>query len=92
MGGLEALSDIEFSIHLWYTIANGQADSLEGAHPGRNAVAENPQTDARAAVGELVGALWFIGWLFTVAYAQLVWWQSMLALVIWPYYLGVAAR
>ena len=48
--------------------------------------------DVHAAVGELVGALWFIGWLFTVAYAQLIWWQSLLALVIWPYYLGLAAR
>jgi hypothetical protein len=52
----------------------------------------NGRTDVRGAVGELVGALWFIGWLFTVAYAELVWWQSLFALVIWPYYLGIAAR
>jgi hypothetical protein len=53
---------------------------------------DNPQTDIRSAVGELVGALWFIGWLFTVGYAQLAWWQSLLALLIWPYFLGAAAR
>jgi hypothetical protein len=48
--------------------------------------------DVHGAVGELVGALWFIGWLFTLAYAQLVWWQAMLGVVVWPYYLGVALR
>ena len=45
-----------------------------------------------AAAGGLVGPLWFIGWLFTLAFAKLVWWEIILGLVIWPYYLGVAAR
>lgn len=45
-----------------------------------------------AAAGGLVGPLWFIGWLFTLAFAKLLWWQIILGLVIWPYYLGVAAR
>jgi hypothetical protein len=44
------------------------------------------------AMGELAGVLWFIGWLFTLAYAQLAWWQALLGVIIWPYYLGVAAR
>ena len=48
--------------------------------------------DMRGAMGELVGALWFVGWLFTLAYAQLAWWQSLLGLLIWPYYLGAALR
>jgi hypothetical protein len=34
---------------------------------------------------------WFAGWLFTIAFGQLVWWQAILGLVIWPYYLGIAA-
>ena len=38
------------------------------------------------------GVLWFIGWLFTIAFAHLVWWKILLALVIWPYYLGIAVR
>ena len=53
---------------------------------------DSRHVDVRGAVGELVGTLWFIGWLFTIAYAQLAWWQSLFALVIWPFYLGVAAR
>ncbi len=35
-------------------------------------------------------AIWFIGWLFTIGYASLVWWKILLALVIWPYFLGSA--
>jgi hypothetical protein len=38
------------------------------------------------------GIIWFIGWLFTIAFAKLIWWQAIVALVIWPYYLGMAAR
>jgi hypothetical protein len=39
-----------------------------------------------------VGIFWFIGWLFTIAFAQLVWWQAILGLLVWPYYLGLAVR
>ncbi len=42
--------------------------------------------------GSLAGALWFGGWLFTIAFAKLLWWQAILGLVVWPYYLGVLAR
>jgi len=38
------------------------------------------------------GLLWFAGWLFTIAYVNLVWWKMILALVVWPYYLGGALR
>jgi len=38
----------------------------------------------------LVGPIWFIGWLFTIGYAGLVWWEILLAIVIWPYFLGRA--
>jgi hypothetical protein len=38
------------------------------------------------------GMLWFGGWLFTIAFAQLGFWKALLALVIWPYFLGVLAR
>jgi len=39
-----------------------------------------------------VGMFWAMGWMFTIAFAQLVWWQSLLALFIWPYFLGLAVR
>ena len=46
----------------------------------------------RVDAGSFVGVIWFIGWLFTIAYAQLIWWQALLGLIIWPYYLGLAAK
>lgn len=38
----------------------------------------------------LVGPLWFIGWLFTIGFLQLSFWKAVWALLVWPYYLGVA--
>ncbi len=39
-----------------------------------------------------IGIFWAIGWLFTIAFAKLILWQALLGLIIWPYYLGLAAR
>ena len=36
----------------------------------------------------LGGGLWCMGWLFTIGYLHLTFWKAVLALVIWPYYLG----
>jgi hypothetical protein len=36
------------------------------------------------------GLLWFAGWLFTIGYLKLSFWAGVLALLIWPYYIGVA--
>jgi hypothetical protein len=38
------------------------------------------------------GIVWFIGWLFTIGFLKLAFWNAVLAIVIWPYYLGVAFR
>lgn len=32
--------------------------------------------------------LWIIGWLFSIGYLGLSFWKGVLALVVWPYYLG----
>jgi hypothetical protein len=34
------------------------------------------------------GGLWAAGWLFTIGFLQLTFWRGVLALLIWPYYLG----
>lgn len=34
-------------------------------------------------------SLWFIGWLFTAGYGELSFLQGALAIIIWPYYLGL---
>jgi hypothetical protein len=36
------------------------------------------------------GPLWAIGWLFTIGYVHLTFWKGVLAVVIWPYFLGAA--
>jgi hypothetical protein len=34
--------------------------------------------------------VWFFGWLFTIGFLQLAFWQGVLAIILWPYYLGLA--
>ncbi len=42
--------------------------------------------------GTCVGPFWFMAWLFTIAFLKLSFWKAVLALVLWPYYLGVFFR
>lgn len=35
-----------------------------------------------------MGILWIIGWLFTIGYLHLGFWHGVLAVVVWPYYIG----
>lgn len=37
-----------------------------------------------------LGLIWAAGWLFTIGYLKLTFWQGVLALAIWPYYIGAA--
>jgi len=39
-----------------------------------------------------MGIIWSFGWLFTIAFAELLWWQAILGIIIWPYYLGLAVK
>ncbi len=41
---------------------------------------------------QCTGPLWFIGWLFTLALAKLTLLEALFAILIWPWYLGVALR
>ena len=35
------------------------------------------------------GTLWFAAWLFTIGFLHLTFWKGALAIVLWPYYLGL---
>lgn len=35
---------------------------------------------------------WFAGWLFTIGFLHLSLGQGILAVVLWPYYIGVFVR
>ncbi|MBZ5696454.1 MAG: hypothetical protein LAN36_13980 [Acidobacteriia bacterium] len=37
-----------------------------------------------------IGSVWFAAWLFTLGFLHLTLWKGILALVLWPYYLGSA--
>ena len=39
-----------------------------------------------------LGALWVMGWLFTIGYLRLSFWKGVLAAFIWPYYLRIAIK
>lgn len=36
----------------------------------------------------MAGTVWFIGWLFTLGFLKLSFWKGLLAIIVWPYYLG----
>jgi len=42
--------------------------------------------------GVAAGVIWFIGWLFTIGFAQLVWWKIIVGIVVWPLFLGQTLR
>ncbi len=35
-----------------------------------------------------IGLAWIAGWFFTIGYLKLAFWQGVLAIILWPYYLG----
>ena len=50
-------------------------------------MAQENKSRGGAASG-MAGIFWFAGWLFTIAYANLVWWKIILGIVVWPLFLG----
>jgi hypothetical protein len=33
---------------------------------------------------------WFAGWLFTVGFLHLAFWKGVIAIILWPYFIGLA--
>jgi len=36
------------------------------------------------------GGMWFAAWLFTIGFLKLSFWQGVLAIVAWPYFIGAS--
>ncbi len=36
------------------------------------------------------GGVWIMAWLFTIGFLKLTFWKGVLALFVWPYFLGLA--
>ncbi len=53
------------------------------------APAVQPRTERiRVEQHSAVGLLWLGGWLFTIGYLNLGFWKGLLAILLWPYYMG----
>jgi hypothetical protein len=53
---------------------------------------ENQKTCSGNCAPASAGAIWVIGWWFTIGLAKLIWWKALIAIVFWPWFLGVALR
>lgn len=44
--------------------------------------------DTKVTVQSSLGLIWFIGWLFTLGYLNLGFFKGILAILLWPYFIG----
>lgn len=51
---------------------------------------ETKVVKVRSGTSSLGGSLWAMGWLFTIGYLHLPVAKAIFAIVLWPYYIGVA--
>jgi hypothetical protein len=50
---------------------------------------ENTLHKIRIEHHSFLGLMWIVAWLFTIGFLHLAFWNGVLAIVLWPYYLGV---
>ena len=55
---------------------------MEDEKPGKNI------QKIRVEQHTFMGGLWCASWLFTIGFLHLHFWRGVLAIVIWPYYIG----
>lgn len=53
---------------------------------------DSKHVGGQANVGAIIGPIWFAGWLFTIGFVKLSFWKTVVGLIIWPYFLGVALK
>jgi hypothetical protein len=55
-------------------------------------MADETKIKVKTEPGGSFGLVWVMGWLFTIGYLHLPVAKALYAIVIWPYYIGVAIR
>ena len=65
-----------------------ESDPTSEALPGKLGVEGVDMERIRIEQHSFAGTLWFAAWLFTVGLLHLPFWKGVLALLLWPYYLG----
>jgi hypothetical protein len=76
----------------WHLTGLEAHPSSHTENPKRILKGCEPMRDRNLNVRLETGGLWYVGWLFTVAFAKLSFWQAILATIAWPYYLGLVIR
>jgi hypothetical protein len=61
-------------------------NSHESATSARKVRSEKIRIEQHSATG----LFWIAGWLFSIGFLHLSFWKGVLALLIWPYYIGVS--
>ena len=64
--------------------------TVQGITKGEVTWHKNVNVGALQPQQQVLSGLW-VG-LFTIAFANLVWWKIILGIVVWPYFLGLAVR
>jgi hypothetical protein len=49
---------------------------------------EDKKERVRIEQHSIAGFLWFGAWLFTIGFLHLPFWKGVLAILLWPYFLG----
>jgi len=75
-----------------YTLSAGRSAPRPGRAPGSSDGGDFMGDKQNVRVDTGFGIVWFIGWLFTIGYLKLQFWTGVLAMIIWPYYLGASFR
>ncbi len=51
-------------------------------------MADDRNVKVNVSGGGGMGAVWFIGWLFSIGFLHLTMPKALYAIIVWPYYLG----
>jgi hypothetical protein len=57
---------------------------------GTDQASDRDMEKVRVEQHSFMGTVWLAGWLFTLGYLHLAFWRGVLAILLWPYYLGAA--
>ena len=69
--------------------AMGQGTAMDAGSDDQAATAKARGADKiRIEQHSASGLLWLIGWLFTIGLVHLPFWKGVLAVIVWPFYLG----
>lgn len=61
---------------------------MDSDQPQKSSKPEKNTQKIRIDQHSFTGGLWFAAWLFTIGFLHLTFWKAVLALVLWPWFIG----